>query len=344
MAQKCVFCGGTPQNKNKEHVIPQWLSKYLGRYNSVCDLSGVTDLQIPFKGLTFPACEKCNSADSALEAAAKNVVEKMMSAQPVTGSEINTLLDWFDKLRIGIWLGQLMLSKKMDTIVPNFYINNRIALKDRMLIIEHIEGVGNGLGLVGSNNNMFQYSPNAFQEIHEAAGGGIGQLCSKDAGEAVADQILQRQNPAAFFQDFRVMVPEPGDQRRRLGRPGGLTGMGEQGPVNAAAAEIFGIIAGTVVGGDDHGIDRFAGFVGEDDATAVAGQTHSGHIAAMDAGLFQGLPDDQNVCLPDGVSVPLRPAGMGQVHRNLGSGNGDLVALQIKNGALNIAAAVIDAH
>lgn len=163
MAQKCVFCGGTPQNKNKEHVIPQWLSKYLGRYNSVCDLSGVTDLQIPFKGLTFPACEKCNSADSALEAAAKDVVEKMMSAQPVTGLEINTLLDWFDKLRIGIWLGQLMLSKKIDTIVPNFYINDRIALKDRMLIIEHVEGVGKGLGLVGSNNNMFQYSPNAFQ-------------------------------------------------------------------------------------------------------------------------------------------------------------------------------------
>jgi hypothetical protein len=163
MAQKCVFCGGEPQNKNKEHVIPQWLSKYLGRYKSICDLSGVTDKKIPFSGLTFPACEKCNSADSGLEGNAKKIVEKMMTGQSVTGSEINTLLDWFDKLRIGIWLGQLMLTKKIDEIDPNFYINQGIGLKDRMLIIERIDGVGNGLGLVGSNVDMFLTSPNVMQ-------------------------------------------------------------------------------------------------------------------------------------------------------------------------------------
>ena len=163
MAQKCVFCGGEPQNKNKEHVIPQWLSKYLGRYKSICDLSGVTDKKIPFSGLTFPACEKCNSDDSVLEVGAKKVVEKMMAGQSVTGSEINTLLDWFDKLRIGIWLGQLMLSKKTDSVDPNFYINDRIGAQDRMLIIERIEGVGKGLGLCGNNTEMFMYMPSVFQ-------------------------------------------------------------------------------------------------------------------------------------------------------------------------------------
>ena len=64
MAQKCVFCGGVPEKKNKEHVVPQWLSRYLGRYKSVCYLGWVTDAKIPFSGLTFPACTACNSDDA----------------------------------------------------------------------------------------------------------------------------------------------------------------------------------------------------------------------------------------------------------------------------------------
>jgi hypothetical protein len=163
MAKKCIFCGGEPENKNKEHVIPQWLTKYLGRYQSECVLSPITDLKIPFSRLTFPACEKCNSADSDLEGHAKQVVEKLMNSKTVTGAEINVLLDWFDKLRTGIWLGQLMLSKQTDLIDPNFYINDRIGTQDRMLIIERVDGLGQGLGLAGNNTELFMNMPSVFQ-------------------------------------------------------------------------------------------------------------------------------------------------------------------------------------
>ena len=163
MAQKCIFCGGEPQNKNKEHVIPQWLSKYLGRYRDICYMPNITDKKIPFCGLVFPACEKCNSDDSVLEVGAKKVVEKMMSGQSVTGAEINTLLDWFDKLRHGFWLGELMLSKKLDEIDPNFYINTRIGQKDRMLIIERFKDVGNGLGILADVLPGHKKSPNVMQ-------------------------------------------------------------------------------------------------------------------------------------------------------------------------------------
>ena len=163
MAQKCVFCGGTPQNKNKEHVIPQWLSKYLDSYKKICDLTHVTDRQIPYCGLTFPACEKCNTRDAQLEAEAKSIIEKMMAGTSVTGLEINTLLDWFDKLRTGLWLGELMLSKTQEEVDPNYYINDRMGQKDRMLIIERIDGIGNGLGLVGANTTVFKYAPCVFQ-------------------------------------------------------------------------------------------------------------------------------------------------------------------------------------
>lgn len=163
MAQKCVFCGGVPEKKNKEHVIPQWLSKYLGRYKSVCNLGWVTDAKIPFSGLTFPACTECNSEDADLEAQAKLVIENLMDSKPVTGIQVSILMDWFDKLRTGIWLGELMLSKRLDEIDPNYYINDRIALKDRMLIIERFDITSKGLGLTGINTQMFIYSPNVFQ-------------------------------------------------------------------------------------------------------------------------------------------------------------------------------------
>ena len=163
MAQKCVFCGNKPRNKNKEHIIPQWLSKYLGCYKSICYMPRITDLKLTFAQLTFPACEKCNSMDSNLEGAAKTIIEKMMSQQSVTGQEISTLMDWFDKLRIGLWLGQLTLQKRLDLINPNFYINNRIATKDRMLIIERFNGPGNGLAMIGNDTTMFSYAPCAFQ-------------------------------------------------------------------------------------------------------------------------------------------------------------------------------------
>ena len=28
--RKCVFCGGTPDNKTKEHVLPMWLIEATG--------------------------------------------------------------------------------------------------------------------------------------------------------------------------------------------------------------------------------------------------------------------------------------------------------------------------
>ena len=163
MAQKCIFCGNKPQKKNKEHVIPQWLSKYLGRYKSICHMPEITDLELTFAQLTFPACEKCNSEDSLLEGEAKIIVEKMMESKSVTGQEINTLLDWFDKLRTGLWLGQLTLQKKLDLMDPNFFIKDRIATKDRMLIIERIKDGGKGLGLVGNDTTMFSFAPCVFQ-------------------------------------------------------------------------------------------------------------------------------------------------------------------------------------
>ena len=75
MSKFCVFCGKKPENKNKEHIIPQWLSKHTGRFDKICHMNeSTTSAKIPFCSLTFPACTKCNDAFGKMEAAVKPIL------------------------------------------------------------------------------------------------------------------------------------------------------------------------------------------------------------------------------------------------------------------------------
>ena len=84
MRKVCIFCGRAPKDKNKEHVLPQWLLKitgkptrsvYLGRDWSSSEL---TERFYSFQGFTFPACKSCNSAYSSLEHKAEVIVRRML--------------------------------------------------------------------------------------------------------------------------------------------------------------------------------------------------------------------------------------------------------------------------
>ena len=163
MAQQCIFCGKKPENKNKEHVIPQWLSKLVGSYDHICNFGVLTEKQITFGKLTFPACTACNTKFGELEAAAKIVLEKVMAGNAITATEINTLLDWFDKVRVGLWLGQLMLVDEKRDIEPQFHIADRIGTKDRLLIVERLADPVARLGFSGTNTETFMTCPSAFQ-------------------------------------------------------------------------------------------------------------------------------------------------------------------------------------
>ena len=92
MAKKCVFCGQPPKDKNKEHVIPQWLIRMTGREQKPAAES--RDNKIPFMRFTLPACSACNTRYSGWEACVKGVIEKVLSDTPITAPEIDLLLDW----------------------------------------------------------------------------------------------------------------------------------------------------------------------------------------------------------------------------------------------------------
>ncbi len=163
MAQQCIFCGKKPENKNKEHVIPQWLSKLVGSYDHVCNFGALTEKQITFGKLTFPACTACNTKFGDLEAATKIILDKVLAGNAITATEINTLLDWFDKIRVGMWLGQLMLVDEKRDIEPQFHIADRIGTKDRMLIVERLHQPEARIGFAGTNTETFLTCPSAFQ-------------------------------------------------------------------------------------------------------------------------------------------------------------------------------------
>lgn len=168
LSKVCIFCGNPPSDKNKEHVLPQWLISatgkparkvYLGRDWSSPDLKKRI---YSLKAFTFPACAACNSEFSALEATAKNIVERLLATQPVSAGDFDILLDWFDKVRVGLWIGLLYLNKNYRAVDPQFYIKSRIATRDRLLMIYQDKGELDGISICGIESPIFHVMPSCF--------------------------------------------------------------------------------------------------------------------------------------------------------------------------------------
>jgi hypothetical protein len=105
--KKCLFCGNpfSGQKRNFEHVIPSWLVKE-------ADLSGRTT-RVQFRSKQFDAamnrigakaCEACNSAGSNLEEKTKAAYLKIRDGFTLENADVHALLDWLDKIRVGLWL------------------------------------------------------------------------------------------------------------------------------------------------------------------------------------------------------------------------------------------------
>ena len=146
-----------------EHVVPQWLIKMTGDKNRICHLDTISPRDIPFIQFKFPACTACNSKYSDLECKVKAVVINILDGKSVSAADLNLLLDWFDKVRIGLWLGALCLKKQVDEFSPHMHIESRMGLKDRVLIIERQNHSEKRLSFVGAAQQTFLHNPCAFQ-------------------------------------------------------------------------------------------------------------------------------------------------------------------------------------
>ncbi|MBN1325047.1 MAG: hypothetical protein JW974_02415 [Alphaproteobacteria bacterium] len=167
MDKKCIFCGENVNEKTKEHVIPQWLIELTGNPKRNMLIGVLEDnfktKQFAFDQFTFPACYHCNNKFSNLESLSKKVIEKILNNECVNAQELSILLDWFDKVRIGLWLGSLYLSGKYDKINPHLFIDMRVGYTDRALIIEKDNTPDKKINFVGIDTPVFHGMPSVFQ-------------------------------------------------------------------------------------------------------------------------------------------------------------------------------------
>lgn len=81
----------------------------------------------------------------------------LFSARSLSVARCYRLLDWLDKVRIGLWLGYHTLHKEI--FEPKFRIDARLGKKDRVAIISVDPDDGfKGISIGGCDNNVFRTS------------------------------------------------------------------------------------------------------------------------------------------------------------------------------------------
>lgn len=166
MGALCIFCGMAPESKTKEHVFPQWLLKMTGFHSKNASVgtnwSTGKEIIFPGKNYTFPACDNCNNEYSGLEGKVKTIVERLCEDEDVSGADLELLLDWFDKIRAGAWLGVSYMNKEVFRLPPNHYIRDRIGVKDRYLSVTNTYLPEKTFKWSGVNSLTFMASPTAL--------------------------------------------------------------------------------------------------------------------------------------------------------------------------------------
>lgn len=168
MKKLCVFCGSRPTVKSKEHVLPRWLLELTGDPKRTLKLALPYKnplspvLNIPFDSFHFAACEICNNSFGELENKAKCVVEAMLHDAVISAEDVSVLLDWLDKVRVGLWLGFLALENNPFNISPSFRISSRVATKDRLVSIYRANDQRLGIQFIGVDVPLFHHFPSCF--------------------------------------------------------------------------------------------------------------------------------------------------------------------------------------
>jgi hypothetical protein len=157
----CIFCGHPPQDQDLEHPLPMWLLRMTGDPNRVVS-HPVMDkrIRLSFDSLKFPACSACNRHYSRLESATKAIVEAICNTGSAPPLGYVLLLDWLDKVRVGLWLGQLYLQR--STAPTHFVIGDRIGQKDRMVAIYKLAKQPQGLNVWCIDSPLFLHQPSVF--------------------------------------------------------------------------------------------------------------------------------------------------------------------------------------
>ena len=158
-----MFCGTRPERKTQEHVLPQWLIELSGDPKRTARFEGPDGWkEFSFDSFRFPACDTCNNAYGALEAKAKPVLLRLTRSKGITHVDASVLLDWFDKLRIAVWLGALMILGNPFGITPKFHVHTRSGIRDRVVYLGWCCQPSRRLSFFSYRDPVFQHVPSFF--------------------------------------------------------------------------------------------------------------------------------------------------------------------------------------
>jgi hypothetical protein len=160
----CAFCGLKPRKSTREHIVSRWLLDLTETRQKKFEFQPTDGkpFSLDFSRLTLKACLECNNKFSILEENAKRVVKAILARDKINYGDVDVLLDWFDKVRIGLWLIELKRGGNPLQIDPKFHINTRISRKDRMVKISRFKHPRPALTFIGTNTLAFNFSPSAF--------------------------------------------------------------------------------------------------------------------------------------------------------------------------------------
>ena len=147
-------------------MLPQWLLRMTGDPNRVVtfgiNFEKQTELEFSWSSFVMPSCAACNERFSQLEADVKPIVESLIDRSAIEAAAYLTLLDWLDKVRIGLWLAYHTLQANPTGIQPAFHISSRIGTKDRLVAVHPLETENRGLNAFGVESFVFQRTPSCF--------------------------------------------------------------------------------------------------------------------------------------------------------------------------------------
>ena len=163
----CVFCGETPNSKTREHVVPYWLLELTGDPRRVVTLGfdytkDKAPISYAWQSYVAPACDECNNTFAELEGRIKPTIHALEKRGALTVGQYDELLDWLDKVRIGVWLVRGMIEKNPIAVDPHFHIASRMGKKDRMLAVYAFEGQPSGINLFGNDSMISGSMPSCF--------------------------------------------------------------------------------------------------------------------------------------------------------------------------------------
>jgi hypothetical protein len=170
MNRYCVFCGKFPEEQTKEHVLPVWLIEMTGDPKRQARFGlkknpNLTPRVFSYDSFTIPACDACNQLFSKLESSTKPIMERLTQGSSLFPKDFSILFDWFDKVRVALWLAHSVLDKNFFGIHPSFHVEKRLRAFDRVLGVFRSDQSRRGLTFIGTETPIFYSMPSCFSLV-----------------------------------------------------------------------------------------------------------------------------------------------------------------------------------